>query len=133
MHVDIDLYSGRPNPGWSLAAGDGIELMRRVAALPPAGGAAPEDADALGYRGLNVDVAGSDVPVPAPLAGVTALHVGAAGVVTVSRRAGQPERRLDVGCALARWLLERARGQVDEDVRRYALDQQGPGCAPAGR
>jgi hypothetical protein len=52
VQVEIDIYSGRPNPNWELPAEAAAGLMARIAALPAA---APWTApDQLGYRGTIV-------------------------------------------------------------------------------
>lgn len=49
--IELDIFSGRPNPAWTLTSDEGAALARLVANLPPA--AAPADV-ALGYRGFIV-------------------------------------------------------------------------------
>lgn len=49
--VEIDIFSGRPNPAWTLSAAEAAALARLLAQLPP--GAAPK-AVGLGYRGFVV-------------------------------------------------------------------------------
>ena len=49
--IEMDIFSGRPNPVWTLTADEGAALARLVAHLPPA--AAPAQVD-LGYRGFVV-------------------------------------------------------------------------------
>jgi len=50
--VELDIFSGMPNPTWALSADDSDGLMRQVAALPQTG--ARELAGNLGYRGFIV-------------------------------------------------------------------------------
>ena len=49
--VELDAFSGRPNPSWTLAPAEAKEFARRLRDLPAAEGsrAAPER---LGYRGF---------------------------------------------------------------------------------
>ncbi|BDI05599.1 hypothetical protein CATMQ487_25690 [Sphaerotilus microaerophilus] len=52
MRIEIDIYSGRPNPGWNPTPDEEVQLrrlLRRVTA--PSEAPAPED---LGYRGFLV-------------------------------------------------------------------------------
>jgi hypothetical protein len=50
--VELDIFSGRPNPRWELDAHDRDALQRLHAGLSPAGAAAPEP-PGLGYRGFS--------------------------------------------------------------------------------
>jgi len=59
MIVELDVFSGRPNPTWSLSAEQVKELIGLFQNLPPADQSAPETG--LGYRGFlisNPDRAG---------------------------------------------------------------------------
>lgn len=52
MRVELDIFSGRPNPSWELTNEEASHLATRLAGLPTA---APEFAPpALGYRGLVI-------------------------------------------------------------------------------
>jgi|SRR5262245_5774353 len=51
MIVELDVFSGRPNPRWELD-GDSAESLRRlIGGLPPTADAPPEP-PGLGYRGF---------------------------------------------------------------------------------
>jgi hypothetical protein len=49
--VELDAYSGLPNPGWRLSHEDVVELEKRLEGLPEATAAIP---DHLGYRGFII-------------------------------------------------------------------------------
>jgi hypothetical protein len=51
MFVELDVFSGRPNPRWELDEERSEELRRLEARLAPARQAAPEP-PGLGYRGF---------------------------------------------------------------------------------
>lgn len=52
MRVELDIFSGRPNPSWELTDQEVSNLATRLAGLPTA---APKfAAHALGYRGLVI-------------------------------------------------------------------------------
>jgi hypothetical protein len=51
MLVELDVFSGRPNPRWELDETSADELRRLVDRLPPATGPPPEP-PGLGYRGF---------------------------------------------------------------------------------
>lgn len=49
--VELDAYSGLPNPTWQLTVVEAQELERKLEDLPPGEGAIP---DHLGYRGFQI-------------------------------------------------------------------------------
>jgi hypothetical protein len=52
MRVELDIFSGRPNPSWELTVEEAYHLAMRLADLPAA---VPEFTPrALGYRGLVI-------------------------------------------------------------------------------
>jgi hypothetical protein len=94
--VEVDLYSGRPNPRFSLDAETEAELLRRLTALSPSGSRAVLR-EGLGYRGLRI--AGQ---AAAPFSQI----VVSAGVVVLYDRAGGERQFADPGRILERWLIE---------------------------
>ena len=61
MRVEIDVYSGRPNPEFQLSEPLSRELARMLQDLPASDHAAPEGG--LGYRGFVIsETAGSGLP-----------------------------------------------------------------------
>jgi hypothetical protein len=63
MIIELDVFSGRPNPTWSLSAEQIMELLEAFQDLPPADKLSQEIG--LGYRGfliLNPDRAGGLAP-----------------------------------------------------------------------
>ncbi|MFD4657746.1 hypothetical protein ACFWP2_19195 [Kitasatospora sp. NPDC058444] len=106
MVVEVDLYSGRPNPRFPLRPATADELTHRIAALAPAAGDA-KPYDGLGYRGLRV--------LPGPHDTSPAITVSA-GLVTLHAPDGSPRRLHDPGRALERWLLAQGTGALDPDV-----------------
>jgi len=106
MRVEADLFSGRPNPAWTLDAGEAADLADLLRLLAP-GSAAPEP-PALGYRGITVR------GVEPALPGCTTLRAfrGAA----VAECATGPRTLSDPARALERWLLETARHRLDPEL-----------------
>jgi hypothetical protein len=49
MTVELDVYSGRPNPTWTLSADEAVEITGLLENLPSAAAAGEEG---LGYRGF---------------------------------------------------------------------------------
>ena len=63
MIVELDVFSGRPNPTWSLPVEQAVELLEALKDLPPAD--KPLRGNGLGYRGFvlsNPDRAGGLAP-----------------------------------------------------------------------
>ena len=54
MLVELDAFSGRPNPRWTLAEARAAALARLISSLSPATGAASLRAPGLGYRGFRL-------------------------------------------------------------------------------
>lgn len=52
--VELDIFSGNPNPAWVLSEADGVIFQKKLAMLPRA--SAKELFDNLGYRGFIVKV-----------------------------------------------------------------------------
>jgi hypothetical protein len=102
IEIEVDLYSGRPNPRFALSAAASAGFERRLGALPPLPADAGGIRDGLGYRGLRVT----------GLSGGFAKVVVSAGVVEIHDAAGGVTRRADPGRALERWLAEAGSGQL---------------------
>lgn len=103
----LDIFSGRPNPTWTLTATETSELRQQVAALSARLATVPRVPD-LGYRGVRVVM---------PSVQITAGHGGISveeGSATTSY--ADPGRRLES------WLLHTAQGKVAPDVLRIATD-----------
>ncbi|MFJ7912909.1 hypothetical protein [Kitasatospora sp. NPDC096204] len=123
----MDLYSGRPNPRFTLDGPAADELAHRIGELTPqpattagaagsggeAGGSGDEAGGGgapyggLGYRGLRV--------LAGPHAAAPGIAVGG-GVVTLPTPHGPPRRLRDPGRALERWLLDQGAGVLDPAV-----------------
>ena len=102
IEVEVDAYSGRPNPRFTLPLAAAAELRQRLAGLPPAAAGAGRPRDGIGYRGLRI--VGDVAPDAAEV-------VVSAGIVEIHDRA-VVTRRADPGRDLERWLVERAVGQL---------------------
>lgn len=110
--VELDIFSGRPNPSWLLADEQIPALMDRLRALESAAGgsiAAP-----LGYRGLIVRLDGGEPRVVTIQAGTVELQ-GAAGVGW----ARDTDRQLE------RWLIDQGRSTLAPEVAQVVDDSLG--------
>jgi len=92
MLVELDVFSGRPNPRWQLSDAEAARLVELIATLDPAA-AAPPAPPGLGYRGFRIP-------------GVATAY--RAIVRTPQRLLGDPERRVE------RFLLERLPAEYAE-------------------
>ena len=54
MVVELDAFSGRPNPRWQLTEREAAELAQLIAGLEPAPGAPSPRPPGLGYRGFRL-------------------------------------------------------------------------------
>ncbi|HYQ90650.1 MAG TPA: hypothetical protein VES89_00895 [Candidatus Competibacteraceae bacterium] len=75
--VEVDIFSGRPNPVWTLSDVEAATLVEKLSALPPA--PAKILSNPLGYRGLIVQmIQGSqDYTIQIQQGGVRVMHAGA--------------------------------------------------------
>src|SRR5262245_12000975 len=63
MKVELDAFSGRPNPQWRLTESEGAALARLIADLEPAATGSPSDPPGLGYRGFRLEGATGEIRV----------------------------------------------------------------------
>lgn len=110
VEVELDVYSGRPNPSWTLGPTEAADFLGRLAALPAA--APHEPQTPLGYRGFVVRVAGP--------AGADELRV--AGGRVERSRAGRVEWYGDPRRALERSLLDSGRAHLPDELYRMVRE-----------
>jgi len=104
LNVELDAFSGRPNPRWELSAEQASEYRTRFGSLGPA--ASPSTGgDGLGYRGFIVRANGEEAR----------FYRG----IAVVNQSGRQEVFADPSRALEHWLLETARPHVDAAVMTY--------------
>jgi hypothetical protein len=126
MDVDVDIFSGRVNPRFTLAADTAAELTHRLAALPPALGPERPPGD-LGYRGLRVSRHGGD---PGDTRDTITEVTVSRGEVAVRAADGSRRRLLDPGRALERWLLDIGASELDPAVLATARHDLPPPSTP---
>ncbi len=111
VNVELDIYSGRPNPAWRLPPPEAAAFVERLAALAEA---APGGAELpLGYRGFVVRVA----------QGGEASELRVRGGLVRLDRAGRVAWYADPGRAMERLLLASGRAQLDDELYRMVLDE----------
>ncbi len=106
--VELDIFSGRPNPCWTMTAAEALAFTDRLDGLPPAE-PCPLFAG-LGYRGLIVTL-------ERPLAESTVRIQR--GMAQIARGGGTDRLYFEAwGRALERWLLETGKRQLPADLLR---------------
>jgi hypothetical protein len=104
VRVELDIFSGRPNPEWRLTPADAVSLDQKLAALPVA--APGQLANPLGYRGFIVRLRTADDETT-----VTVQN----GTVRTTRT-GDTVHHQDPDRALERWLLTTGRPTLAQDL-----------------
>ena len=110
LEVELDTFSGRPNPRWELTGAQAKEFITRLLALPPTQASRP-GGEGLGYRGFTVKARGESMD------GFDEVRLCCGAVL--ARRGGRTETFRDPGRILERWLLDSGRNEVPESILRY--------------
>ncbi len=103
--VEVDIFSGMPNPEWTLSEASATMLLAKLCGLPPAK-AAPRSSK-LGYRGLVVHIA-------AQAERTVLIHQG----IIESRQGDSSTFLLDKNRALETWLIHSGRESLSDEVER---------------
>jgi hypothetical protein len=115
MRVELDAFSGRPNPSWYLTEAQARELLLRLQNLPRDGGAPRQG---LGYRGLIVTGNSKD------LGGFDCI-VLSDGVV-LGERGTRAHHFRDEGRAFERWLFGTGEDHLDPHLYTTIAREFGP-------
>jgi hypothetical protein len=106
--VTLDVFSGRPNPTWTLTEAQSRELQSRIAGLKTPLSSAPVLPDDLGYRGLHVTTRGPSK--------VVELTIGSGGIVLKDGDSvsyfQDPNRQLE------QWLVHTGQERIAPDLLR---------------
>jgi hypothetical protein len=111
--VTLDVFSGRPNPTWSLAEGMTVEFLRRLRALDSSK-AAPREFEDLGYRAVSAEFQDETKG--------TVVVKASRGMVTLDR-AGQRVHYLDSGRQFESWLVNTGAAHLTPDILRYVTGE----------
>jgi hypothetical protein len=103
--VTLDVFSGRPNPSWTLTPAQVRELQGLIKALSTPLTGEPDVPD-LGYRGVTVTIGGSNQ---------TGEISVARGGVTLTQGASVAKFQ-DTDRALERWLVHTGEAQLSPDL-----------------
>lgn len=107
MRVELDVFSGRPNPSWDLTSQEEQEFLSRLRSLPTGAGSGTI-ADKLGYRGVIVTAGNQTID------GFDEI-VASEGIV-LGRQASSVQMFTDKGRALERWLLDTGKQHLAPDL-----------------
>ncbi|NGZ10877.1 MAG: hypothetical protein CV088_16070 [Nitrospira sp. LK70] len=116
MEVELDVFSGRPNPRWQLSPEQARDFLRNLKSLVPAAASWPY-AEKLGYRGLIVRPNGD------LFNGFEEVRLYRGTVV--AKRAAHVEGFSDPQRTLELQFLQTARGKVEESILRYIETELG--------
>lgn len=114
LRVELDVFSGKPNPHWDLSPQEErefLELFEKLAQGSPEG-RVRED---LGYRGLIVTAEENEIR------GCDRLVVSNGIVLAV--RSGKSQQLADQGRILELWLAQKARGHVPDELYGLVLSE----------
>ena len=113
MQVEADIFSGRPNPRWTLDEADTAVVAAMLGALRPAP-RAPAEAPGLGYRGVVL----TGVEAAYPGCSEVRLHGATATVTCIegTRHLADPGRRVET------WIVQTARRHVEPEVFQAIAD-----------
>lgn len=113
MEVELDIFSGRPNPRWDLTSQEAEEFANRFQSLPQhQGGSILEG---LGYRGLIVTKVDENIG--------EYEEIQISNGLVVARRNSQSQQFVDQNRKLEEWLLQTGREQLDEALYEQVIQQ----------
>lgn len=104
VEVELDIFSGNPNPTWILAPEEGVLLLQRLTTLPQA--PAKDLSTHLGYRGFVVQVVqGTDQRL---------VHIqnGTVQILVGDMKVNYSDRNRN----LERWLLNSGKPALKSDL-----------------
>jgi hypothetical protein len=104
IEVELEIFSGRPNPTWVLEKSLQAECVSRLKAMRPALDSAFPPPQGLGYRGFIVRV-----PKGLDCSGETLVYRGIAE--RGGRRYEDPDRRFE------KWLLETGGSAIQDELK----------------
>jgi hypothetical protein len=118
VEVELDIFSGNPNPAWILSDVDGRTFLERVDALPVT--SARELSGNLGYRGFVVEISGEADNMRVQVQN---------GIVRVSSSTAEIFRT-DRNRDLERWLLQSGKPFLDSKLLRIVESEFQRGIPP---
>jgi len=108
VEVELDIFSGMPNPTWVLTDAEADNFLKQLAAAPS--GPATELPGNLGYRGFIVQVTrGADTQL---------IHIKN-GAIQISKGETKVDAR-DANRELERWLLGTGKPHLKDEIFQTA-------------
>jgi hypothetical protein len=107
MQVEVDMFSGRPNPHWELTVQESQEFTQRFQSLSADRGEGTVN-EGLGYRGLIVRESGEEVEGDREI-------VISNGLV-VARGNGKYQLFTDKNRTLEKWLIQTGKGRLEDEL-----------------
>ena len=114
MQVELDAFSGRPNPHWDLTSQEAKELVSRFQALPQQQGKSSVD-EGLGYRGLIVTKPNENIE------GYNEIQIS--NGLVVAKQNSQSKQFTDHNRSLEKWLFQTGKGRLDEALYEQISQQ----------
>ena len=107
--VSLEIFSGRPDPNWSLTGKQQAEFERLIASAPVVARLLGPRDEPLGYRGFRVHID----------------HAGAApsDLKIYDGWISGGQTREDSGRAIERWLLDTAGSSIPNDLAAYVRSE----------
>lgn len=114
MHVELDVFSGRPNPQWELTPQEAVEFLNLFRALleHKVEGRIREG---LGYRGFIV------VEKEKSIEGYDEILI--CNELAVARRGRESRQFADKDRKLEQWLLQTGKGRLDSSLFQQILSE----------
>lgn len=110
IQVELDIFSGNPNPMWFLAETEVVTFTEMLATLAPA--PASDVDDGLGYRGFLITMTGSTQSAPTTIRVYNGIIQRAEDATTTFY--SDPEKHVE------HWLLTTGRPHLPEDLYELA-------------
>ncbi|KYK28760.1 MAG: hypothetical protein AYK19_05555 [Theionarchaea archaeon DG-70-1] len=114
MQVELDIFSGRPNPYWDLTPQEAAEFLNLFRTLPERK-VEGHIREGLGYRGFLVREKGGSIE------GYDEILVS--GEVVVARWDKKLRQFTDKDRMLERWLLRTGKSRLDEDLYQHIFSE----------
>lgn len=118
MQVELDVFSGRPNPVWELSVQESREFIHRFQALPPQENVDINNvsiAEGLGYRGMII------TRLEHPLAEYNEVFVS--NGIVVANYNDRSKQWIDKNREFEKWLLQTGRESLDEALYEQVVQQ----------
>lgn len=132
MNITLDIFSGLPNPSWTLSTEDANKLVSRLAgkALSPA----DAGSGVLGFRGYIISTSSDDDDAAAKAGLPETFRVAAGEGASIVPPPGMdlPMLATEEANDASQWLLTTAGDSVDADLLNYVKEAISGGGQPAG-